>query len=308
MELRINRTPLDNAKDGQQIPPIIDTSIIGNRFLDLRYDSISETTKLDLYLPESESGRFPLIIHIHGGAFMLGDKRDIQLQPWLEAIDRGYALASINYRMSREALFPAAVEDCKNAVRFLRANADLYRIDPDRIAIVGGSAGGNLAAMVAVTAGHSGFKESSPINDASCAVQACVDWFGPTDFLKMDEQLASSGLGPCDHDQPDSPESRYLGGHIVKLDPNYVQSANPMTYVHPEIPPFLIQHGDRDHVVPCQQSLIFVEKIVSVAGKDRVKFEILSGADHADPMFITPENMSKNFQFLDQILKIERNR
>ena len=301
MNLAVNCEPFDDSKDGLRIPPMLDTSGIRFRQLDIPYSSVSETTKLDLYRPDRADTTCPLIIHIHGGAFLIGDKRDIQLEPWLRLLDRGFAVASVNYRMSGEALFPAAVQDCKNAVRFLRRNAGQYGLDPDRFAVVGGSAGGNIAAMVATTAGHPEFPDAAPENSVSCAVQCCIDWFGPTDFLKMDDQLAAAGLGPCDHHDPNSPESRYLGGHLVKLDPDYVRSANPMTYVRPQTPPFLIQHGDRDHVVPCAQSEIFAERIASVAGTDRVEFEILPGADHADPMFLTAENMAKNIAFLEQI-------
>jgi dipeptidyl aminopeptidase/acylaminoacyl peptidase len=118
----------------------------------------------------------------------------------------------------------------------------------------------------------------------------------------MDAQLHENGLGPEDHNYAESPESRYLGGQITKLPPEKVQAANPMTYVHQDMPPMLIQHGRRDHLVPWQQSKIFVEKIRAVCGESRVEYEVLETADHADPRFETPENMEKVFAFLDKHL------
>jgi dipeptidyl aminopeptidase/acylaminoacyl peptidase len=126
--------------------------------------------------------------------------------------------------------------------------------------------------------------------------------FGPTDFLKMDEQLADSGLGPCDHSQADSPESRYMGAKITEI-PSRVQQANPMTYIHKDMPPILIQHGRNDHLVPVQQSIIFVEKLKKYVPADRFEFNILENADHGDPLFETQENMTRVFSFLDKHLK-----
>jgi acetyl esterase/lipase len=146
-----------------------------------------------------------------------------------------------------------------------------------------------------LTLGNEGF---------SSAVQAVVDWFGPTDFLKMDEQLAESGLAPAiefAHSGPNSPESLILGAHIPTI-PEQVRAANPETYLHAGAPPFLIQHGDRDDVVPYQQSANFADKARAVLGQDRVQFELLPGARHADPAFATPQNLEKVLDFLDQAL------
>ncbi|OGN98438.1 MAG: hypothetical protein A2Z71_04315 [Chloroflexi bacterium RBG_13_50_21] len=126
--------------------------------------------------------------------------------------------------------------------------------------------------------------------------------FGPTDFLKMDEQLAESSLGPCDHNDVDSPESRYMGAKITEI-PSKVQLANPMTYIHKDMPPILIQHGRKDHLVPVQQSIIFVEKLKKYVSPDRFEFDILENADHGDPIFETQENMLRVFSFLDKLLK-----
>jgi acetyl esterase/lipase len=283
--------------------PQANVDSVQRKWLDVAYASPSQAQQLDIYLPDQGDGPFPIILHIHGGGFAIGDKRDIHLVPYLRALQRGYAVVSVNYRLSDEAIFPAAVMDVKAALRWLRANRAAYHLDGNRIAACGGSAGGNLAALVAVTAHVAELEDKSQGNASySCGVQAAVDMFGPTDFLKMDEQLVQNGLGPCDHHETQSPESRYLGAPIAQI-PEKVAWANPMTFVHKDMPPLLIQHGRVDHLVPVQQSIIFVEKIKEVATADKVEFDILEGADHADRLFETEENMNRIFAFLDRHLK-----
>lgn len=119
--------------------------------MDISYATLSERQKLDIYLPSVDEGPFPVIVHIHGGAFKMGNKRDEQLTSILLGLKRGYAIVSVNYRLSQEAKFPAAVEDVKAAIRFIKANAKKYQLNPNKIAVWGGSAGGHLSAMVGVT-------------------------------------------------------------------------------------------------------------------------------------------------------------
>ena len=170
-----------------------DTSWIKVKHLDLAYASKSPAQKLDLYLPNEGSGPFPLIIEFHPGGFMVGGK-SMGIGPMLEGLRRGYAVASVGYRLSGEAPFPAAVNDAKAAVKFLRASAVKYNLDPRRFAVWGSSAGGNLAALVAVSANEPSLVDSSLGNtEVSDAVQAAVDWYGPLDFLVMDEQFKDWG-------------------------------------------------------------------------------------------------------------------
>ena len=171
------------------IPPA-DVSRVRRKWLDLRYTSLSPAHKLDIYLPDDGDGPFPVILHIHGGGFAIGDKRDIHVLPFLKGLARGYAVVSVNYRLSGEAIFPAGLQDIKAAIRWLRANTEHYFLDGNRIAACGGSPGGNFAAMVCLTDHVTELDDLSLGNpEYPCNVQAAVDWFGPTDFLKMDAQL-----------------------------------------------------------------------------------------------------------------------
>jgi len=288
--------------DEDYIPPA-DVSHICRKWLDIPYASLSPSQNLDIYLPDNGDGPFPVIMYLHGGAFSIGDKRDIYVLNILKTIKRGYALVSVNYRLSGEAIFPAGLQDVKAAIRWVRANSEQYQLDGNRIAVWGCSSGANYAAMICLTDRVAEFEDLSLGNpEYPCNVQAAVDWFGPTDFLKMDEQLEENGFGLADHGAPDSPESRYLGAKISEV-PLKVALANPMTYVHETMPPILIQHGRLDDLVPVQQSMMFVEKLEKYVSLDRFEFDIIEGAGHADPLFETDENMERVFSFLDKHLK-----
>jgi acetyl esterase/lipase len=286
--------------------PEAKTDHIRCKLLDLRYGSLSSAQKLDIYLPAEGSGPFPVIISIHGGAFMGGDKRDSQLMPMLEGLQRGYAVVGINYRMSGEAKFPVLVQDVKASIRWIRTNASAYLFDPHRIASWGSSAGGYLSLMTGVSTGVPDLDDLSLGNaDQPSHVQAVVDWFGPTDFLKMDEQLAEAGMAPPPdqaHSGANSPESLLMGRRITEI-PDLVHVANPETYIHPSAPPFFIQHGDRDDIVPYQQSVHMAAKLAAVLAPEKVTLELLPGARHADPAFAAPENIKKVLDFLDRYLK-----
>jgi acetyl esterase/lipase len=299
--------PLPNGPDFGQPPgppPLMDTSIYKRKWLDIPYASQSTNQRLDIYLPDEGEGPFPVIAVIHGGAFMMGDKRDVQQLPMLEGLKRGYAVVCIEYRLSGEAIFPAQIQDCKAAIRFIRGNAEKYGFDPRRIAAWGGSAGGHLSSLVGTSAGVKDLEDlSMGFPAAECSVQAVVDWYGPSeDFLKMDEELKASGCGVPDHSAPESPESMLLGRLITEV-PELVRKASPMTYVSAKTPPFLIQHGLQDQFVPAQQSIHFAEAIEKAAGKERVILELLPGVYHADPAFETPENTSRVLDFIDSVLK-----
>jgi acetyl esterase/lipase len=250
-----------------------------------------ERHRLDLYVPEKASSPVPVIVWIHGGAWRAGSKDGAG--PALRFAGRGYAVASINYRLSQHATFPAQIEDCKAAIRWLRANARTYHLDPDRIGVWGSSAGGHLVALLGTSGDVRELEGKDGPLDRSSRVQAVVDWFGPTDVTKMGGS----------HDGPRSPEALLLGGP-VQVNIERAARANPITYVSKDDPPFLILHGDADPTVPFNQSEL-LEQALKKAGVD-VTFRPVKGAGHGGPGFSSEENRRLVEEFLDKHLKSAR--
>lgn len=214
---------------------------------------------LDLYLPDKVGARPPLVVWVHGGGWRNGDKGTNCRAAFL--VDHGYAVASIGYRLSGEATFPAQAHDCKAGIRWLRANADKYAFGPDRIGAWGPSAGGHLVALLGTSGVVPELEGECGTPEASSAVMAVCDWFGPTDLSRMSEHASH-----IDHDAADSPESQLLGGPVQEMKAA-VAAANPITYVTGDEPPFLIMHGDQDMTVPYPQSVLLHEAL-SAAGGD----------------------------------------
>jgi acetyl esterase/lipase len=281
----------------------IDISNIKNKYLDIPYAAVSDAQKLDIYLPDKGDGPFPVILSIHGGAFKFGDKGDSQVTPMLEGLKRGYTVVSINYRMSGEATWPAEINDCKAAVRWIKANSKEYKFNPDKIAAWGGSAGGHLSAILGTSGDIKTLEDLTLGNpEQSSRVNAVVDWFGPTDFLKMDEQLKESGVeNPQIHSIPDSPESELIGKNLEDA-PQLVEEANPETYVSSDDPPFFIQHGLEDNLVPYQGSVALARKLGKAIGYQKVFLELFPATHHGGDAFNTEENLDKVFKFLDKYL------
>lgn len=290
---------------GSGMPPGFTPSTLVPVVADVAYADVSDAQILDLYVPETGEGLFPLVIHIHGGAFMMGDKAmsAAELDPLIAA---GYAVASLNYRLSGEALFPAQIQDVKAAVRWLRANAEVYNLDPDRFAAFGASAGGNLAALLGTSGDADEFDDPELGNEeVSSRVQAVIDWFGPTDFLLMDAQFAADTVCPASaesHDAADSPESVVLGAGVQTV-PDLTAAANPITYVTDDDPPFFIQHGTADCNVPIAQSQLLYEALVAVTGEDNNTFIMIEGAGHGGSEFSAEANFALVIAFLDDTLE-----
>jgi acetyl esterase/lipase len=251
---------------------------------------------LDLFLPEQPSEKpRPLMIWIHGGAWMFGDQAN---PPVLYLVSQGFAVASIQYRFSSDAIWPAQAHDCKAAIRFLRANAAKYNFDRDHFGVGGDSSGGHLAAFVGTSGDVKEMEGNLGDTRVSSRVQAIVDWFGPTDFTLMTQQSGSPSMNP--HDAPDSPESRLLGGPVQEKR-DLAKSANPLTYVDQTDPPFLIMHGDNDQLVPLGQSVILAKALID-AGVE-VTMRTIHGAGHEGPEFRNAESRRLIEDFLSRTLK-----
>ena len=270
---------------------------------DLAYADVSSAQKLDLYIPASVNGPFPLVIMVHGGGFMFGDKAD---GGGLTGVDQllaaGYAVASINYRLSGEAIYPAQIYDAKAAVRFLRANAETYNLDPDKFGAWGASAGGNLVSLLGTTCGVAELEGAELGNaEQSSCVQAVVDWFGPIDFLKMQEQLTEAGCS-ASTDDASSPESKLIGEPIQTV-PEKVALTNPMNYITSDDAPFFIENGTADCNIPPVQNKNLAEALSAVIGAENVTYVSLEGAGHGGSQFETEENLKLVIEFLDKYLK-----
>ena len=294
-----------SAPQAEHMPQMTRVDAISRKTLDIPYATESPNQRLDIYLPEAGDGPFPALVYTHGGGFAFGDKRDDHLQPLLRALERGIAVVAVEYRLSGEALFPAAVLDVRQAVRFVKAHAAQYSIDPARLMAIGGSAGGNLAALLGMNVPNGAFPgECAAVCDGvQPDVLAAVDQFGPTDFKAMDAQARANGVSIADHDLPDSPESRYLGIGVAKASAALCAQANPLTDAGERMARLLVQHGTADRLVPYQQSEGFVEGLQRKGLGDRVELTTLAGADHDDARFYTEENQAIVFDFIDRVLR-----
>ncbi|MBN2451231.1 MAG: alpha/beta hydrolase fold domain-containing protein [Lentisphaeria bacterium] len=251
-----------------------------------------ERQRLDLYVPEGTEGPLPLLVWVHGGGWQNGSKEGCP--PLREGyVERGYAVASLNYRLSGHAVFPAQIEDCKAALRWLRAHAAEYRLDPGRFGAWGSSAGGHLVALLGTSGDVAAFEVGENL-DHSSRVQAVCDFYGPTDFAAF---VATPGYES--HARSESPEARLLGG-AVQENPAAAVRANPITYVDAHDPPFLILHGDADPVVPINQSRLLFAALVE-AGVS-VHFHTIHGAGHGRG-FGGPEIRGMVAEFFDRHLR-----
>jgi acetyl esterase/lipase len=277
---------LASAVHAQQAPPKLPegTKVHGN----LEYvQGGHERQKLDLYLLEHADGPLPVIVWVHGGGWFAGSKDGGG--PALPLVGKGYAVAAINYRLSQHAPFPAQIEDCKAAIRWLRANAKMYNLAPEHIGVWGASAGGHFVALLGTSGDVKDLEGKEGPTDQSSSVQAVVDWFGPTDLTKMGGS----------HDQPNSPEARLLGGPVLD-NKDKAARASPITYVTKDNPPFLM-HGDKDPTVPFSQSELLADALKK-AGVE-VTLQPVKGAGHGGREFSSAENLKLIEVFLDRHLK-----
>lgn len=173
------KTPDDDAFLHASISPAL-LATASKVIKNLAYSSVSESDKLDLYLPKIGKKPYPLIVYFHGGAFRFGAKDDTSLEPMLRGLAKGYAVASVSYRLSGEARFPAMILDGKCALRYLHSISKQYDLDEDRFAIWGPSSGGYLVSMLGLTQGNPAFEDPSlGFPDSSSRVRAVIDWCGP---------------------------------------------------------------------------------------------------------------------------------
>lgn len=258
-----------------------------------------EAQRLDLYLPEQASGKaLPLIVHIHGGGWRGGRKFPC---PVAGMAAKGYAVASVEYRFSQVATFPAQIQDCQAAIRWLRAKAADYGIDPERVGVVGASAGGHLSALVGTAGGTGTFPAIGGHEDRSDRVQAVCDIFGPADFTTVVRQASEDKnvKNAFQFNSPTDPYSLLIGAPLEDREKS--RAVSPVTFVSEDDPPFLILHGTHDALVPYAQSVQF-EEALEGAGV-AVWLQTLPGAGHGGPAFTRAPVLQLIQNFFDKHLR-----
>ena len=264
---------------------------------DVAYGRASSKQKLDILYRTDVTPPRPAVIYVHGGGWSGGDKDDDpQMQgDMMTRLADGFVAVAINYRLADEVKFPAAVEDCKLAVRWLRAHAAQYGIDKNRIGVVGGSAGGHLAAMLAVTQENDGFEGSGGLFEESSAVQAVVSVSGPTDLqeplcatqVESRRKMVSDFLGV--------PDNEFSAA---------AKKASPISYVRKDAPPMLLVHCRDDQSIDAGQSIRFADAMKKVGAP--VELLLLDGANHGSEMARTDPVLSQIITFLRATLKPEQ--
>lgn len=281
--------------------PELDDSGISRKFCNIPYAGTDNPCQmLDVYLPAEGDGPFPTLIQIHGGAFLGGDKHDGQCVYLMNGILRGYAVVNVNYRLTGEALFPYPLYDVKAAVRFLRANAAQYRLDPARFAASGNSAGAWFATMLGVTDGIAAMEDRTMGNaEESSAVQAVIGMFGVYDMAMQSRFTEDAPPMPSGNKLPNYTDN--FVGAVCRDCPGLASLVSPASYVRKDCPPMLIQGGTCDEIVPYEASVELVRRVEAVCGPGRAVLESLPGAKHGDPAYETPERERSRFDFLDRV-------
>ncbi|MDW6003162.1 alpha/beta hydrolase [Vibrio mangrovi] len=283
------------------VPPIRMTSDI---VYDQTYNIMGRPIQLSMDVIQPYSPKpLPAVVFVTGGGFMDAPKTKFIGQR-VDMARAGYVVASINYRVVPMVTFPGILEDVKTSIRYLRANAKKYGIDPTRIAVMGESAGGYLAAIAATTNGMKDF-DKGPYLDQSSDVQAAVDFYGLSDLTKVGDDFSDEIKEA--HKSPAIPEAMMVngipwqGGGSILSDLEKAKKANPITYISKNTPPFLIMYGDADNVVSPSQSTMLHKALLN-KGIESTAYAV-KGADHAGFLWYQPEIMDIVIKFLDEKLK-----
>ncbi len=284
---------LANAQAPTRIQQIFPEGTIFHENVPYANDTLKKHL-LDIYLPTKSQAPLPLVIWIHGGAWKLNDKyadMGYMKNTIRSFIENGYALASIDYRHSTTAIFPAQIQDCNQAIEYIYKNAATYNIDKNRFVLIGFSAGGHLASLLALSNNQNipqFYLKSKP----GFRIKAVLDFYGPSDFL-----LFSANGNPSDTDDP---ISTLLGASPLKR-PDISKLASPSAYVDKNDPPFFIVHGEKDESVPLSQSYL-LQSLLTLA-KVKNELTIVKDAPHYGEMFDTEDIRKKLFTFLNEYSK-----
>jgi acetyl esterase/lipase len=237
--------------------------------------------RLDMYLPPPNVKRpRPAVVQVHGGGWVVGDKREQGVPLMTRLSDRGFVGFNVNYRLSPGATWPDHLVDVKRAIAWIREHADEYGVDPSRVAVTGGSAGGHIAAMVGLTGSDPQYQPG--FEEADTTVQAVIPFYGIYDFT---DRLKTHAPGFID---------TLLEPMVMKAfldeDPEAFAAASPLDNVNPDAPPFFVIHGDRDSMAPLADARAFVERMREVS-KQPVLYAEIAGAQHSFDLFVSPRSL-----------------
>jgi len=291
--------------------PEIDVTQFRKVKLDLPYAQQSPNQILDIWYPDEGEGPYPLVILFHGGGFGTGHKRSFYISSMAQPVTQGYAVATVEYRLYNEAVWPAQLIDSKAAVRYLRANAEELHLDSERFAVWGNSAGGCATQLLALTPDDLEMDDLSVGAQASSKVQAAIAWYSVNEFIsceqfsvdtaaQREESGAATGMVPKDARGKDSALTKVLGFNPL-LYPEKAVKASPLSYVNENCPPMLLQHGKADLIVDYHQSVYMYEKVVQICGEGRAKLDLFDGEPHGSGKIKANANVEKCIDFLDEI-------
>ncbi len=270
--------PLAQAQVAQQHKDVVYATVDGKKL------------GLDIYMPAGVQTP-PLLVWVHGGAWRSGTKEGVPMV----FVEHGIATASLDFRLSTEARFPAAVHDIKAAIRFLRANASEYRYRTDRIAISGTSSGGHLAALVGVTNGHAALEGTVGDHpDQSSDVQAIVSYYGASNLTTILAQSTPHGLNVRE------PALKLLLGALPESAKELAELASPVFHVDRSDPPLLLVHGDQDPQMPINQAHE-LEGAYKQLGLD-VSLDVVHGAAHGGNAFFSGDHLTRALEFLHRTI------
>jgi len=268
----------------------IDMTQFAKTVLDIPYAGNENPRQtLDIVYPRAAQPPYKTIVLFHGGGWTLGSKRSETIAPIFHATNQGYALVSVNYRLSSEVTWPAPLHDAKAAIRFLRTNAGKYQLDAKKIVVWGAASGGHIAQMLGATNNRPAFEDLSMGNEnASSAVQGVVAWYGVSDISR----LTDIGTSPANT----------IMGFDVRFGVDKTRDASPIELVTAQYPPILLVHGTNDQIVPYRQSVDMLEKVNEATGKQTARLKTFEGESHGGPAIKTRESVAEDLNFVDSIL------
>ncbi|MBD1501500.1 alpha/beta hydrolase [Weissella cibaria] len=278
-----------------------ETAYIKQQWHDIAYMD-GERHTLDVYLPNEGQGPFPVIVDIYGGGLIFGDKSSHKLEPALRLLDKGYAVVSVDYSLIHQKDFPFQIYEIKAALRFLRAHADEYQLDMNRVALMGESSGAHLAVMTGVTASVDALQ--NPLmgdnNNQPETVNAIIAMYGPYEFDQFVDQFNESGVTPkyAETGTAESFEGQMFNQQAPKDVPQRVKMYSPKMYFNAEMPPILAFAGTADAVVPYQQTVNMINGAREFVSEDKAVLHLVEGTGHGPADYMSPEFTDEKAAFL----------